>query len=115
MTYQSCLACKAAGSDPLEGAGVTVSYDPGITMPGTPTIGGHRLAARVVAALVLKRGVQDVMDDYYALTREEVLVACWWSGLYGPPKLRKALKAWATIAGWHLWYRCIQIEDPPKE
>ena len=114
MSYKDCLACKEAGTKPTPGKGVCIVYDPTIQMPGTPTIQGHRLSAQQIASRVLKFGIEDEMDDYQ-LTREEALVACWWGGLHGPRRLRQALRAWAENAGWHLWYQCASIPDPPRE
>lgn len=59
-------------------------------------------------------GVQEVMDDF-TLSREEVLVACWWAGQWGPRRLRMAFKAWSEKeAGPHLWHGCVNIADPPQ-
>lgn len=114
MSYRDCLACKEVGTKPKHGEGVTIEYNPGIQMPGTPTIKGHRLAADHIAIRAYKFGIKDVMEDF-VLSREEVLVACWWAGLWGPRRTRKWLGEWAKESGRHLWYGCIQIPDPPRE
>ena len=48
-TWRDCLACKESGKSPTRGTGATVNYDPGIQMPGTPTISGDRISAERVA------------------------------------------------------------------
>lgn len=114
MSYRDCLACERMNTKPKRGKGTLVVFDPRMTMPGPPTIEGHRLGAEFMAARVWKFGVASEMDDYM-LRREELLVTCWWAGQFGPRKWRKRWGDWATIAGWHLWYGCIQVEDPPME
>ena len=113
MSYRDCLACNEAGTKPKRGVGIRVVHDPAVRS-GAPTIENHGLEAEFMARRVLKFGVASEMEDY-ELTREEVLVACWWAGAYGSRRLRKALGEWARIAGWHLWYRCISIPDPPRK
>ena len=114
MSYRDCLACKEAGTKPKRGQGITIVYDPGIQIPGTPTVQGHRISAEQVAGGAYRQGITEEMGDY-DLTREEVLAACWWAGLFGPRRLRKVFEAWAVQAGHHLWYQCIQIPDPPRK
>lgn len=112
MGYRDCLACKEAGAEPKKGAGKRLVFDPRITLPGVPSLEKHRLGAEFMARRVYALGIADQMDDY-EVSREELLVACWWAGLYGPRSLRKAFGKWAEVAGWRLWYGCIQIADPP--
>ena len=114
MSYLDCLACKDAGTTPVKSAGVKVVYDPQILRSGTPTIEGRSLAADFIAARVYKYGVESEMADYQ-LSREEVLAACWWTGLYSRRKVGKVLHDWSREAGRHLWYGCTQIADPPRE
>ena len=111
MSYRDCLACKETGTKPKRGAGIRVVHHPAVRF-GRPTIENHGLEAALLTRRVLKFGVASEMADYQ-LTREEVLVACWWSGTYGSRRLREALGEWAGTAGTHLWYRCISIPDPP--
>lgn len=113
MSYKDCLACKEAGTKPKRGVGKRLVIDPRITMSGPPTIEGHRLGAEFMARRVYALGLQEQMEDY-ALTREELLVACWWAGTYGPRTMKKALGEWAARAGHHLWYGCIQIPESPR-
>ena len=112
MSYDSCTACKEAGTNPIRGANVHIVYDPAIQMPGTPTIAGHRLAARHMAERAVIFGIEEQMQGY-DLTREEILVACWWAGQWGSRKLKKILGEWSKMAGRHLWYQCVNIPDPP--
>ena len=111
MSYWECLACKQVGTEPERGVGIRVVNDPAVRS-GAPTIENHGLEAEFVTRRVLRFGVASEMEGYQ-LTREEVLVACWWSGTYGSRRLREALGEWAGTAGTHLWYRCISIPDPP--
>ena len=116
MTYRNCIACKEAGTKPKRGKKVRIVYDPGITMPGPPTLEDTRLGAEFMARRVAAFGVEEAMRDY-PLTREQVIVCCWWVGAYGNrrTKLNKLLREWAEWAGWHLWYGCINIPDPPMD
>ena len=114
MSNSGCLTCKNLGTRARRGKGVTIVFNPRIQMPGTPTIEGHRLAAEHMASRAVKFGVEKMMDDYQ-LEREQVLVACWWAGQWGPRRLKKILKSWSEEeAGPHLWYGCIHITDPPR-
>ncbi|KKM70914.1 hypothetical protein LCGC14_1436010 [marine sediment metagenome] len=91
MSDSDCLTCKNLKTRERPGKGVTIVFNPRIQMPGTPTIEGHRLAAEHMASRAVKFGVGEVMDDYQ-LEREQVLVACWWAGQWGPRRLKKILK-----------------------
>ena len=115
MSYQDCLSCKDAQATPAPAKGVCIVYDPAIQMPGTPTIQDRRIAAVSMAEAVMvePHGVADVMRGW-RLSREEVLVACWWAGRFGPRRFR-VWRQWAEDAGSHLWYRCINIPDPPPQ
>jgi len=115
MGHLSCLACREGHTRPIYGKDVSVEFDPAVQMPGTPTIAGTRFSAEFAAHLVMMNGVKGTQKMYPHLTREELMVACWWAGLYGPRKYRKAWNEWAKAAGWHLWYRCVRIPEPPVE
>lgn len=112
--YRRCRACKEYGTKPKRGEGLRLVFDPMITMVGTPTIENHRLGAEFMAERVWHLGVQEQIDDY-ALTREHLVLVCWWAGQWGPLRLRKVFRDWSGPAGWHLWYGCIQIPDPPRK
>ena len=112
MSYRDCLACKETGTKPKKGRGLRLVFDPGMVMPGPPTLEGHRLGAEFMAGRVYVLGLKTQQDDY-ELSREHLLVACWWAGTYGPRSFKKVWKEWAELAGDHLWYGCIQIPDPP--
>lgn len=114
MSYRDCLGCEKAGTKPKRGKGIRLVFDPQITMPGPPTIEGHRLSAEFMARRVRVCGITEEMDDYQ-LTREELLVVCWWAGEFGSRRLRKCWGGWAQIAHQHLWHGCINIPDPPME
>lgn len=111
-TRSGCLACAENGKRTKRGAGVRIVFDPGIQMPGTPTIEGHRISAEQVAGIVTYYGGLDNSEiKAYGITREEQIAACWWAGLWGPRRYRKLLGAWAEQAGRHLWYRCINVPN----
>ena len=113
MSYRDCLPCRENGTKPKRGWGERLVFDPRLIMPEPPTIEGHGLGAELVARRVYALGVNEQIDDY-ELTREQLLIACWWAGLYGPRSLRRVFGEWAQTAGRHLWYGCIQIPDPPR-
>lgn len=114
MSYRDCFACKQQRKKPKPGLGVLIVFDPRIQMPGTPTISGHRLSARQIAQHAWCEGINETMQ-YYDLTREEVLLACWWAGHWGPRLLREAYREWSAEAAMHLWSGCINITDPPDK
>ncbi len=108
-----CLKCKEDGLTPIEGEGVQLVFNPRMTMPGPPTIEGHRLGAEFLATYVYHQGIDGAIRDY-ELKREELLVACWWVGRGGPRrKITTIFREWASVAGAHLWHGCINIPDPP--
>lgn len=55
----------------------------------------------------------DVAADEYGLTRPQVLVACWWIGLYGDRRWRRRWKTWAQQVDGELWHSRYEIPDPP--
>lgn len=112
MSFADCTSCKEAGTTPLEGLRLRVVYDPTIQVPGSPTIEDRRISAEAVANRAWESGIEGACYNW-DLGREEVIVACWWAGLFGPSRLRNLYRAWAEIAGAHLWYGCIQVPDPP--
>ena len=113
MSYRNCLACKEAGTKPKRGGSARLVFNPAITLPGPPTLEGDRLGAAFMATRVMHNGLAAEQHDY-ELTREQLLVVCWWAGLYAPQRrLRKHFGEWAELAARHLWYQCIQIPDPP--
>jgi hypothetical protein len=84
---------------------------------GYPNVGGVSVDA--IGYMVLNEGVE-VAADEYGIRREDVLVACWFLGLYGPPRrFRRLWRAWAEAAGVELWHgdpgRYTEIPDPPDE
>ena len=89
-----------------------IVYDPAVQMPGTPTIERHRLSAEMMASAYYEMGWKEVKANWL-LTHEELLAACWWAAHWGPRKFKKAWKEWGELAGWHLWYRCINVPLPP--
>ncbi len=112
MTSFDCLACEMAGTTPQKGEGVVLTINPRYQRHGVVSVdgGGEYLLDRV-----LIDGVEETIADYPPVTREAVLVFCWWAGLHGSRRFRKVWGEWAQKADEHLWYGCINIPDPPKE
>jgi uncharacterized protein (DUF433 family) len=80
---------------------------------GQPSVGGvstDMLAGQVWAGLE----VAEVADEY-GLRREDVLVACWWAGRYGPKGLRRAFRVWAEEVDARLWRKDYAVPDPPSK
>ena len=108
----SCLACKQEGKRPryVKPLPAVQFYAP-VAMPGHPTLEHHRLGARFIAERVFYLGFDEPIETY-ELSKAEVLVCCWWAGLWGPRKLQKAWREWATSANSHLWYSCVNVPPP---
>jgi len=58
-----------------------VSFHPGM-FSGSPHLTGHRLPLYLIVESVWYGGVSFAMENY-EITREEVLTACWFAGIYG--------------------------------
>jgi len=58
-----------------------VAFDPAV-LSGEPCILGRRIPVRMVAEMVWNENVDEAMD-MWGLSREEVLVACWFVGATG--------------------------------
>jgi hypothetical protein len=57
--------------------------------------------------------VQEIATDL-RIRREDVLVACWWTGRYGTATWRGRWRAWAERARDDLWHRRYDaVPDPP--
>ena len=109
-----CTPCEQAGQKAKRGKSVCVVFNPGIQMPGTPTVGESRLSAAWLVGYVYAWGMKYTLGSYPSITREHVLVACWWAGRFGPRKWRKVMGEWAGMADAHLWHDCVRIPDPPR-
>ncbi len=96
-----------------------VVFDPAQRF-GQPNVGGVSVVA--VADTAWVEGV-DVAADVYDLRREDVIVACWYAGLYGlpgarsrraQPEWRRRWGDWAKTADPLLWSSSYgEIPDPP--
>jgi uncharacterized protein (DUF433 family) len=71
-----------------------VSVQPGMKS-GVPCIAGRRLPTELIASMYVAEGGWEVVADRYEITRDDVMVACWFEARYGRSKRRR--KAWA---GW---------------
>jgi len=98
---------------------------------GVPCIGGTRIPLDSVVGLAWVYGVETAMSDY-DLTREGVLVACWYAGIYGdvdpyigrsPGTARvrrdgrwiKRWRAWADQWQGAMWSgKWDEVPDPPS-
>lgn len=102
-----------------------VTVNPAINS-GVPSINGHPLDA--VAGLTWQHGVDYTAEDL-DLTRAQVLVGCWYAGIYGLPGRRASLTPtrlwrnrwgrWADDVGGLLWQATTvdyeHIPDPPRK
>lgn len=72
------------------------------------------VACEAYAEMVAAGEPVDVVADEYGVSRAEVLLACWWIGMDGPPQWRKRWRAWAESAHGPLASgRYDEVEDPP--
>jgi uncharacterized protein (DUF433 family) len=71
---------------------------------GEPCIGGHRMPTRQVADGILAGFGEREYTNGYDLTRNEVLVACWFEARHGRSRrLRKAWRKWLAKYDGELW------------
>jgi uncharacterized protein (DUF433 family) len=104
-----------------------VWIDPG-RCSGEPCVSGHRIPVELVIGSVWWHGVDSAMGTY-ALTREEVLGACWYAGAGNVVRLhgkggryvarrgpwRKRWGAWAWESHDALWNHLYDdVNDPPR-
>lgn len=92
-----------------------VSVQPGMKF-GEPCINGHRLPTQLIAETVMFNGGEEAMD-WYDITRDEVMVACWFEARYGGRKIRKLWQAWLDEHEGTLWHstseRWAAVPFPP--
>lgn len=94
---------------------------------GRVCIGGTRVPADVVAQCVAAGDSVDATADNYGVTRDQVLLACWWYAeeVSARSKLGKSIKdawigdhgddSWANRALWVLGgHGSGPLEDPPE-
>lgn len=90
-----------------------VVFDPGIRF-GWPQVVG--IPVESIGGMVWAGENVDTTADEYDLTRDQVLVACWWLGIHGAKKWRRRWKVWAQTAHDHMWHgRWEKVTDPPTE
>lgn len=95
---------------------------------GTPCVGFSRIPAETIAGMVWAGEDIAALADDYAITRHDVLLACWWVGRHGGgrSKFVKAMREWVAdeknemaLAGWHRSfpdkYPQAPTEPPTKE
>lgn len=90
-----------------------ITIDPAVRF-GRPHIGG--ISCEALAGMVAAGEDAAVVADEYGRSRGEVLLACWWIGMDGPPKWQKRWRSWAE--GAHQRLACGEyekVEDPPIE
>ncbi len=108
-----------------------VSIHPGM-FSGDPHLTGHRLGVWMVCGNVWHESVQFAMETY-ELTREEVLTACWFAGMYGTDSLHRTRRpfgwrttldrkwsrrwrAWAISQHSAMWHgNWDDVTDPPSK
>lgn len=90
-----------------------VWVDPG-RMGGQPCINGTRLTVELVAGYYWHHGLDSLLDAY-PLTREQVLVGCWYASRYGRKRWRHRYGDWARNNDMSLWrHDYDDVVDPPR-
>lgn len=72
-------------ADPEERASIAV--DPAV-LSGTPCLSGTRIPVYLIVDVAWNEGIAPAME-MWNLTREQVLVACWFAGAYGTVELQE--------------------------
>lgn len=82
---------------------------------GEPCIEGHRIPTRMVAEHVYY-GTGDSAEFTWDITRDEVMVACWFEAKYGSRKLRRHWAEWLDAHAGLFWHSrdWDQIPYPPS-
>ena len=88
-----------------------VEIDPSMRF-GRPHIRGIPVDS-IGGMLAAGESVATVADEY-GMTRGEVLVACWYLGLYGTRRWKRLLRDWANPAGEQMWHcNTVNYDDVP--
>lgn len=89
-----------------------VTVDPRVRF-GRPQING--ISVENMAELVLAGEDVDTVCDECSVTRPQVLVACWYIAVYGPPRYRRMWANWlTTVEGPIAHGHYAAIPDPPS-
>ena len=88
-----------------------VTTDPAVRF-GRPAVRGVSVVA-VASQVWGGETVGSVAEDF-GLTREQVIVACWYQGIHGTRGWRQRWKVWATEAHKELWRSRYDVPDPPS-
>lgn len=111
LGLEPCGVCGGIGWEPAADHQPVVSVDPAVRF-GRPHMRG--ISCEVLAGGVYGGDTCEDVAAVYGLTRAEVLTACWWAGLEGPPKWRRRWAAWAAGVHPELAKRAYDaIPDPP--
>ncbi len=70
---------------------------------GRPCIGGHRLSVDLIADLWWGGSSAVAIQRDYAITREQIVVACWYVARYGTRMWRRRWGRWETDVFQRLW------------
>jgi uncharacterized protein (DUF433 family) len=87
-----------------------VCWSPGMRF-GEPHVRGRPVDA--IGGMVWAGERVEVVAEEYDVTREEVIVACWWLGRHGEPRWRRRWKAWTQVVESELWHGRYDVQDPP--
>lgn len=87
-----------------------VTVDPAVRF-GFPAIRG--ISTDAIAGVVWAGESLATVADEYDVTREEVLVACWFEGTHGERKWRKRWGAWAEQVHGEFSNSRYDVPDPP--
>ena len=80
-----------------------IAIEPGL-MAGLPVVDRHRITAEQMAnAWWSGLTIKGIEENWPAMNRGAVLVACWYQARYGSRTWRKRWKEWLEIANDELW------------
>ena len=89
-----------------------IAFDPAMRS-GEATINHTRMPVdSIVENIWAAQSVDSVMDTY-AVTRADVITACWFAGTHGSRKWRKRWGAWAEHVHGELWHSRYDVPNPP--
>lgn len=90
-----------------------VTVDPRVRF-GRPQING--ISVEAIAELVIAGEDIDTVLKQWGITRPQLLVACWYVAVYGPPRHRHMWREWLAAAEGPLAHgHYTEIPDPPSK
>jgi uncharacterized protein (DUF433 family) len=89
-----------------------VAVDPAMRF-GRPTVNNTRLSVEAATEHVWAGGSVGEVAEEFDVTRQDVLVACWYAGKYGTKAWRRRWGKWADVVHDELWHSRYDVPDPP--